>query len=609
MLWRDACGRVVDNVRKPWFDKYMTDKPLLDQANQALQQRDTATAERLYRAVLANDPDNRLALSNLSALLCQKDRPVEAESLLRPALIRLPDFSDGFLNLGFSLQHQRRLRESAEAYRQSIALKPANIQAMNNLGAVLQDLGNFEDAIAIYRSALAINPRYIDALTNLATALENIQKHEESEAAARSAIEYDPASVNGWIALGIALKGLNKFAESEDAFLKALDLAPANHEGWNNYGILLKDQGRLEEAIVAYRKAITNAPNYAKAHNNLGNALRECRRLTEAIATLGHAIELNPHYAEAHMNMALTLLQAEEYPTGWQEYEWRWGANYMRPRHTDIPRWDGNPPQNGSVLIHCEQGLGDTIQFARFIPLIGSLNIPIIFEVQAQIRTLIGKLGGVKHVIGNGESFSDVSAQLPLMSLPLIMGLKGDNVPAPVAFYSPPSEDIVRWRHRIGGTGLKIGIAWQGNPNGKVDWGRSLPLAHLAQLSTLDGVRLISLQKHHGIEQLQQLPANHTVETLGDDYDSGPDAFLDCAAVMAGLDLVITTDSALAHLAGTLGIPTWVILRFVPDWRWGLEGDTTPWYPSVRLFRQDRLGDWQSALDKVVLALKALSPK
>lgn len=588
----------------------MNDMPLLDQANHALQQRDTATAERLYRAVLVNDPNNRLALSNLSALLCQKDRPVEAESLLRPALSRLPDFSDGFLNLGFSLQHQRRLREAAEAYRQSIALKPANTQAMNNLGAVLQDVGNFEDAIAVYRSALAINPRYIDALTNLATALENIHKHEESETAARSAIEYCPTSVNGWIALGISLKNQNRCAESEEAFLKAVDLAPANHEAWNNYGILLKDQGRLDEAITAYRKAITNAPNYAKAHNNLGNALRECRRLTEAIATLRHAIELTPHYAEAHMNLALTLLQAEEYSTGWPEYEWRWGANYTRPRHTDIPRWDGNPPQNGAVLIHGEQGLGDTIQFARFLPLIGSLNIPIIFEVQPQIRRLLGALGGVKRVLGNGDSFSDVSAQIPLMSLPLIMGLHGGNVPAPVAFYTPPSEDIEKWRRHIGDSGFKIGISWQGNPNGKVDWGRSLPLAHLAQLSTLDGVRLISLQKHHGLEQLHHLPPGYTVETLGDDFDSGPDAFIDCAAVMAGLDLVITSDSALAHLAGALGIPTWVILRFVPDWRWGLEGDATPWYPSVRLFRQDRHGDWPSAMGKVIAELKrTLAPK
>ncbi len=587
----------------------MSDTSLFDQANAALRKNDWPTAERLYRKILAEDGDNRLALANLSALLCQHGRPIEAEAILRPALVRLHDFSDGFLNLGFSLQNQRRLPEAAESYRQAIALKPANTQAMNNLGAVLQDMGKIDEAVAIYRSALAINPGHIDVLTNLATALELLGRFEDSEAAAREAIERAPENVTAWVALGIALKDRKEFEHAEQAFLKALSIAPNHHEGWNNYGVMLKETGRMDEAITAYRKAITIQPNYAKAHNNLGNALKECRRLTEAIATLRHAIELIPNYPEAHMNLSLTLLQAGDFPSGWQEYEWRWAANRTRARHADIPRWNGDPPTNGAVLIHAEQGLGDTIQFARFLPLIGTLNIPIVFEVQPQLRTLMSGLTGVQSVIAGGSTFSGIAAQLPLMSLPMIMGLNGDNVPGPTCFYTPPNDHIRKWRDRIGTHGIKIGIAWQGNPSGKVDWGRSPPLSQLAKMAHLPGVRLISLQKHHGLEQIGHLPAGVTVETLGEDFDSGPDAFIDSAAVMKCLDLVVTSDSSLAHLAGTLGIPTWILLRNVPDWRWGMTGDTTPWYPSARLFRQDRPGDWDGVMVKINKALESLFPE
>ena len=270
------------------------------------------------------------------------------------------------------------------------------------------------------------------------------------------------------------------------------------------------------------------------------------------------------------------------------------------------PLWSGAQPLAGrSIYVYAEQGLGDTLQFCRYVHLLRARGAAVVLAVQRPLRELLACLGSEIEVIGDDAPPPATDFQIPLMSLPLALGTRPETIPATVPYLSAQAADVDRWRERIGRDGLRVGIAWAGNAT-HLDLGRFFELAALAPLAAIPGIRLISLQKGRGVEQLAGLPTGMRVETLGADFDAGPAAFLDSAAVLACIDVLLTPDTALAHLAGALGHPAWVLLKQVPDWRWGLESTTTPWYPTLRLFRQPRRGDWSGAIDAVHAALTQL---
>jgi hypothetical protein len=329
-------------------------------------------------------------------------------------------------------------------------------------------------------------------------------------------------------------------------------------------------------------------------------------RLEESIASYDHALRLQPNSASAHWNRALALLLAGDYERGWPKYEWRWKRKAAKPRPFRQPQWDGSPLEGRTILLWCEQGLGDAIQFVRFAQTVKQNGGRVILECPGILLRLFASVPGVDELVAEGTALSTFDVQAPFMSLPAILGTTLATIPADVPYLTADPELVARWRSRLESLpGFKIGIAWQGNAHHKWDRHRSIPLAKFAPLAEVPGVRLISLQKGPGTDQLKSFTKHYPVTDFGDELDASG-AFTDTAALIRSLDLVITTDTALAHLAGALGAPVWLALSTVVDWRWLLDREDTPWYPTMRLFRQRTLGDWDFDFERMAVQLRRL---
>lgn len=334
---------------------------------------------------------------------------------------------------------------------------------------------------------------------------------------------------------------------------------------------------------------------------NLALALRDKGMLNAAIGTNRNAIAIRPDYPEAHFNLSLVLLTAGQFLDGWQEYEWRWrgGIKELKPQEFKKPRWQGEDPTGKTLLLYAEQGLGDTLQFARFVSQLAMRGARVILVIPRELVALMRSLPGVAAVVTGGDKIPSYDFHLPLMSVPSVLGTTEQDLPGEIPYLLADPERVRAWRERLGREGFKVGIVWQGRPDVKIDKGRSVPLRSFAPIADQPGVRLISLQKKHGLDQMDALPQGMKVETLGADFDAGSDAFLDTAAVMMSLDLIISSDTSVAHLAGALGRPVWTALKLVPDWRWQFEREDSPWYPTARLFRQRRYDDWDEVFSRI----------
>jgi Tetratricopeptide repeat len=378
---------------------------------------------------------------------------------------------------------------------------------------------------------------------------------------------------------------------------------PDYAEALTNRGVALEQLARFDEAVEEYDRALAVRPAYAEALYNRGAALVQVARLEEAVEAYDRALAIRPDYVPCQFNKALLLLLIGRFAEGWQGYEWRRKMDRWVLRDLPGPEWSDGNAGGKRLLFYAEQGLGDTIQFSRFACVVAARAKEVFLEVRPGLASLLGRLRGVK-VIRYGEPLPEYDAHLPLMSLPRILGVTAEStaVVAPYLFAEPARVEA--WASRLPAGQFRVGIAWQGAPNAPFGKGRSVPLRDFAPLCGIPGVTLISLQKYHGTEQPADLPPGMKVETLGDAFDAGPDAFLDTAAVMMSLDLVISSDTAIAHLAGALGRPLWVTLKHVPDWRWMIDREDTPWYPTARLFRQHRRGDWGEVLARIPRELR-----
>ena len=404
----------------------------------------------------------------------------------------------------------------------------------------------------------------------------------------------------------IALHELKRLDEALASYDRALSLRPDHAEALNNRGSALQELKRYDEALASYDRALSLRPDYAEALNNRGNVLQELKRLDEALASYDKAIALKPDYADGFMNRALCRLLVGRYIEGWNDYEWRWDATDWPSKRPNFANWHGEDLEGRRLLVFSEQGLGDTIQFARYLPLLARNRCQITFVTIAKLTRLLRPLTSGIEVISTLGAERKFDFQCALMSLPHRFGTDLASIPNSVPYLRAEDALIARWRERIGAHGFKIGIAWQGNPQAPIDRGRSIPLTEYFALARLPGVRLISLQKQHGLDQLSACLPDTTIETLGDDFDNGPDAFIDTAAVMENLDLIITSDTSIPHLAGALGRSTWVALKYVPDWRWLLDREDSPWYPTVRLFRQSERDNWQPVFANMERELRSV---
>jgi tetratricopeptide (TPR) repeat protein len=565
-------------------------------------------AEEIYWKVLGSDPTHSESLHFLGLIAHQTGRDKLALDLIGKALAVGKEVAEYHYSAGEVCRAIGRPQEAMAHYRRSIELKPDFIEPYYVLGLVLQERKELDRAVECYRSALARKPHWVEALNNLGNALQDIGKLDDAVNAYQRALTINPSFAVAWCNLGNAVKKQGKRADAACSFDRALVINPSLAEASYNLGTLLEEQGKLDEAIEWFHHALAIRPNFAEGHNNLGNALKEQGKLAQAIEHYKRAIAISPNFADAHNNLATALLVNGQLEQGWREHEWRWKSlskNKVRS-FSSHRQWQGEVLSRDKILLlHAEQGFGDTIQFCRYVPL-AATRARVVLEAPPPLGRLLQGLRGVEKIIPYGEPLPAFDSQCPLMSLPLALRTTLATIPAPIPYLEAEPALVMRWRDVLPKANFRVGIVWQVNPRSELERARSIPLTCFAPLAKLRGLRLISLQKTHGLDQLQNLPDGMSVETLGPDFDSGPDAFLDTAAVMQHLDLVITADTATAHLAGALGRPTWIILRHMPYWTWMLNRCDSPWYPTVRLFRQERREDWNGVLSAVEAELRSI---
>jgi Flp pilus assembly protein TadD len=460
--------------------------------------------------------------------------------------------------------------------------------------------GNLSEAEQLYLNVLRFNPDFSQAHNNLGNILLLRDKPGEAVACYREALRINPNFAEAYHGLGNAFERQNQFDDALRCYEQGLLLNPDLAEGYNNVGTVLSQKDKFSEAVPYFEEAIRRKPNFAEAHNNLGVAYKAQGLFDEALACCERALHGGLCYPEAHLNRAILWLLRGNWRLGWPEYEWRLRTKQpSRPELTQ-PRWDGSDLNGRTLVVFSEQGLGDTIHFIRYASLVKERGGKVIFECQPALMPLLANVQGIDQLLSRGSALPSFDVHAPLLSLPGILHTEPDTVPAAVSYLQANDKLVGHWRKELEPLrGFKIGIAWKGSPTHGYDRLRSVPLSHFAPLAKVPGVQLVSLQKRIGTDQLHSTECRFPVVDLGQRLDEESGAFMDTAAIMMNLDLVISSDTAVPHLAGALGVPVWVALPWVPDWRWLLEREDSPWYPTMRLFRQTRFGDWDGVFDRM----------
>jgi len=497
---------------------------------------------------------------------------------------------------GLSLYRAGKWDEARICYEAILAGEPRNERVLHLLALVELAAGRTTEAAALFRQCLTIRPQFPEALTNLARALLILGQAEEAVEVNLRAREIAPQRPEIHGNLGNAFQALGRHEEAVAAYRQALSLRPAMAGALNQLGNSLKALGRLDEAASAFEEAIAASPQYAEAWNNLANTLCDLKRFEPADAAYARARAAQPDSAEIKYNAAFAQLLRGNFRRGWEDFDSRLALKKgPRPRSFASPRWTGSSSLQGkSLLVYAEQGLGDTLQFVRYVPLLGGAQPANLFvEVQPALKALLAGLPGAQRVFAQGERLPDFDFHCPLLSLAGIFGTELGSIPPPLPCVAPDADQATRWRDRLGEhPPPRVGLVWAGNPRHPHDRFRSIPLALLLPaIRDLPG-SFFGLQKDLRPGDRELIAAAPELTDLSSQLAD----FTDTAAIVAALDLVITVDTAVAHLAGSLGVPTWLLLPFAPDWRWLLERTDNPWYPTFKLFRQPAVGDWPSVL-------------
>lgn len=565
-------------------------------------------AEADLRRVLASDPDNVDGLHLLGLIAARAGRHDAAAHLIGKAVMLKPDFADAQFGLANALRDIGRLDDAAARYERCIALKPDFAEAHSNLGNVLRTKGKPEEAAACQRRALAISPDFAVAAYNLGNALRDQGNLEEAVAGYGRALEIRPDFAEAYRNQGNAFREMGKLGDAVQSLERAIALNPNLADAHSNLGLALMDLGRLDEAVASCRRAVTLNPNVADHHNNLGSVLRQAGELDEALACYRRAVAVDPKLARSHFNLGLTLLLLGELAEGWREYEWRWrgGARHLTPRSFGRPQWQGEGLEGRTLLLHAEQGLGDSIQFVRYAKAAAERGGRVIVAAPRPLSRLLATVDGVAECVSDGERLPPFDCHLPLMSVPGLVGTTLETIPADVPYVSADATAAAAWGQRLSDLpGPKVGLVWSGDswqhdPGANiVDRRRSIALERFSPLLAVPGVTFVSLQKGGAAAQLADLPPD--LRPL--DFMAEIDDFADTAALVANLDLVITVDTSVAHLAGAMAKPVWILSRFDGCWRWLLDREDSPWYPTARLFRQTRPRDWDAVIAAVAAKL------
>jgi tetratricopeptide (TPR) repeat protein len=611
------------------------------------QGRNTEARDRIA-AALAVNPNASAAWSNIGLVYADLHQPEQALACYNKAITLSPDQPDVFNNRGIALVALGRLADALASYDRAIAIRPDFAEALHNRGTVLNALKRLDDALASFDTALAIRPDYHEAEFGRGQVLEALGRAAEALASFDRTLARRPDHVQALCHRGNVLMTLQRPAEALKSYDRALAREPRSAEALNNRGNALFELGDPQAALASYERAIVARPHYAEALNNRGNVLMDLGRYEETLASYDRAIALRPGYAEAfgnralahvdlghvgeamadydtalaldpqnarvHLGRAQCLLLQGDLERGWREHEWRRQLGpALAPRAFTQPLWLGDSDLEGkTILLHSEQGFGDTIQFCRFARQLLQQAATVLLHVPSQLKTLVETLDPALRLIATGGPLPDFDCHCPLLSLPLALGTTLTTIPAEAAYLSAPVDRIALWRHRLGArTKPRVGLVWAGSPRkgmpyaNKMDRQRSIAFDRLAPLLERTDCVFYSLQKGNGaIAGLRDSPYGHHVI----DWTDALHDFADTAALVSNLDLVISVDTAVAHLAGSLGKPLWLLNRFNTCWRWLRDRRDSPWYPTARIFRQPAPGDWTSVIEDVLSELHVALP-
>lgn len=579
---------------------------LFRQALALHQQGQLATARTLYAQVLQVQPQHFDALHLSGVIALQANQPELAIDLIGQALQLNQRQAVAWSNLGLAQKKLQHLQQAIASFERAIALQPDFAAAHYNQGLALHGLRRWADAVASFDRAIALQPDHAEAWANRGDALEEQKRLDESLASYDQAIALRPHLAEAHAYRGLVLIGLQRYAEAVDSFDRAVALRPTYIEPWCNRGIALNALHRYEEAIASYDRAIALMPDFAEGYGNRALSLRMLQRPQQALDDLNRALALRPHYPKAQWSRALALLQLGQYQQGWQAYEVRWQHENFSTQQRQFaqPLWLGEEDVAGkTVLLHSEQGMGDSIQFCRYAKLVKALGATVLLDVPQALAGLLQSVEGVDACFVTGQPLPPFDLHCPLLSLPLACKTELNSIPSPDPYLHADSAKRAVWEQRLGarvpagngfpGSGLRVGLVWSGQRLHDNDHYRNLPLQLLLQhLPT--GPQYVSLQKEVRDADLGALRAS-SIRHFGEQLHH----FSDTAALCDLLDIVVSVDTSVAHLAGALGRPTWVLLHFAPDWRWLLERNDSPWYASVRLFRQSEDRQWTAVLRRV----------
>ncbi|HET7383276.1 MAG TPA: tetratricopeptide repeat protein [Pseudolabrys sp.] len=532
-------------------------------------------AEKLYARILKATPGNFDALHLLGLIKAQSGQMGEAYRLMAAALKINPNMPDVLINFANVLHALKRDAEALDCLDKALALRPDDLDALLYRGNALSVLERTEEAIPCFDAVLARNPARADALLNRGTALAKLGRHTQALA------DFDAALARG----------------------------PNHAEALYNRGTALLDLGRCSEALDTFDRMLTHAPKHAKAWNNRGRALQTLNRHDQAVASFENAIGIDKDYADAHSNLALSLLTLGDLPHGFAEFEWRWKRSGM----TDARRgyrgrlWLGEfALGHRTILLAAEQGLGDTMQFVRYAPLLARTGATVVLEVQPELKSLLASVDGVASCHARGEALPAYDVYCPLGSLPLALKTEQSTIPAEIPYLHADDAHVAKWRPMVEALpGKRVALAWSGHARHPNDRNRSIDLKVIEPLFALEGISFISIQRELREGDAALLARHNNITHVGDEISD----MADTAAITALADLTIAVDTSVVHLASAMGREAWVLLPFSPDWRWTLTRERTPWYPQARLLRQPTPGDWPSVITAVRDALLRVTTK
>jgi tetratricopeptide (TPR) repeat protein len=589
------------------------------------------SAKMIARA-LAVEGSNAFYHGNLGLVLHAMGRLDEASEEYRRALKLKPDYADAHQNLGNLYCAQGRHEESLRHYKRAVNLHPQDSAARTSLGNAYLVLGKFEKAMEQYQKALEFKPDSADAYHNIGTAYLNQEKWKQAQENYERALAIEPHYALAYYNLGICFQKQKKWERAREYYEKALELQPDSTATLMNLGVVFREQKKykeaaayyrkvlevrddsaeahcgladillnsdvIDEALVHYQRAVALRPDYSEAYSNQGCALGRKNDLDGAQHSFERAVELDPGHVNAHCNLAMLLLSRGNYAEGWKHNEWRYWHKDGSTWKFSEPLWTGEPLEGKRILLHGEQGLGDDLQFLRYLPLVARAGGKVLLAVPVTLRRLVEQMPEISELYVTGDKLPGCDLQSPLMSLPIGFHTTPETIPAEVPYLTVPEEarraaEALCWPEK----GLRVGLVWAGNPHHANDRNRSMKVSDLEPLWKVDGVHLFSLQMGTGAQQVDG--------TAGPLIDLTPGVadMADTAARIEQLDLVIAVDTSVAHLAGALGKPVWLLVAFTPDWRWFYERTDSPWYPSMRLFRQSTPGDWKTVMENVCAAL------